>query len=192
MRPVISQDMHKAYVREFTEVLTRLVAVLRPRALPHLTTHQVNLLNELDTRAPVFPSYLADRLGVKRPAISEAVGRLVALGLVEKRRSPLNKSFIELRCTAEGDRQRRLPSAVDVGRVREVVRWLGTFYPYGIRRMLELLLQIVAATETVLEKAPEPECYEPLPEGDRAIDRGPKNASLEAEARELARGARPG
>jgi DNA-binding MarR family transcriptional regulator len=141
------REPHLAYVAAYESVLTQITEALRPSRLPELTIPQINLLNTLDLVMPTYPSVLASERKVSRAAISQSMRRLVALGLVDRRRSSVDRRFIELRLTAEGDRLRRLPSAIDPERVDRLLWRLTVELRYATRRTLDLLEIALAAAQ---------------------------------------------
>jgi DNA-binding MarR family transcriptional regulator len=141
------REPHPSYVTLFLAVLTQLCKALRPRKLPELTIPQINMLNELDLVQPLHPSELARRRGVSRAAISQSMRRLTALGLVDRRKSSRDRRFVELRLTAEGERLRMLPSAIDPVLADRLLWRLTVDLRYATSRMLKLVEVALAAAQ---------------------------------------------
>jgi DNA-binding MarR family transcriptional regulator len=141
------REPHPSYVTTLLNILTQLYEALRPRKLPELTIPQINILNELDLVHPLHPSELARKRGVSRAAISQSMRRLTALGLVDRRRSSRDGRFVELRLTAEGDRLRRLPSAIDPELADRLLWRLTVKLRFATSKTLQLLEVALAAAE---------------------------------------------
>ncbi|GIX06312.1 MAG: MarR family transcriptional regulator [Candidatus Poribacteria bacterium] len=70
-----------------------------------LTPTQQQLLVFLNARGPLRVSEVASLLGVTAPTVSDAVGVLVAKGLVERSRDPDDRRIVRLYLTQEGRAQ---------------------------------------------------------------------------------------
>lgn len=77
-----------------------------------LTPSQLFVLREVEARDEVTPGSIAQRLQFSHATITAIVDRLVALGLVTRRRSDRDKRQMLLGATAEG--RRRLADAPDM------------------------------------------------------------------------------
>ncbi len=79
-----------------------------------LSDRDASVLAHLDDLSPVGAGALARHLGVGAPTVSEAIDRLVALGLVDRRRVGRR---VELRITPEGVSQMQAGSVLDAERL---------------------------------------------------------------------------
>jgi DNA-binding MarR family transcriptional regulator len=132
-------------VADFIDIFTQFAEALRPAKLPELTLAQINILNDLDLLRPTSPTELARARGVTRSAISQSMTRLVNLGLVWKQRCQRDRRYVELRLTPQGDRLRRLPSAIDPERVRDLLWRMDVDLRYAVKVSLVRLEQCLAA-----------------------------------------------
>lgn len=131
---------HPSEVKRLIELLERLQQGVRSGQLREITACQVNILMMLDRTNARRPSELAAERGVTKSAISQALRRLEAAGLVERRRDPAHKRVVQVRLTEDGERLKRWPASVEDERVLEVGARLGPVR-YGVRRWLETLVE---------------------------------------------------
>jgi len=87
------------------------VGVASWRRRPASTPSQLLVLREVEARDEVTPGTIAQRLQFSHATITAITDRLVALGLVTRRRSERDKRQIFLDATAEG--RQRLADAPD-------------------------------------------------------------------------------
>jgi len=115
---------------------------------PGLTHQQVRTLCHLDALEPICISALAEKMGIKKSATSIMVSRLARLGLAWKERSDEDRRVVLVRLTAEGERVREAPTAVDVRRLEGFLREHGLDWAFGFRNLLKQTASRVLHGET--------------------------------------------
>lgn len=101
-----------------------------------LSDRDVQVLSHLDELAPVQAGKLARHLGVGASTITEAIDRLVELGLAERTR---RGRTVELRITAEGSAQMQAGSVLDAERVAAMIAAIPPRQRAAAIRGIELL-----------------------------------------------------
>ncbi|GGC08814.1 MarR family transcriptional regulator [Novosphingobium endophyticum] len=112
-------------------------------AVTGLTTSQLMVLQEVDRGGEVMPSAVAHALQFSQATITTLVDRLVAVGLVTRQRSDLDKRRMLLRITDEG--RSVLNRAPDMlqdrfgERYSSLPEWEQAMILAGLERLSELL-----------------------------------------------------
>jgi DNA-binding MarR family transcriptional regulator len=149
-----SDDNHLSLDQQVCFALTvadrRVVGVYRPLLEPLGLTHpQYLAMIALWERSPVGMRELGRRLALDSGTLSPLVGRLVAAGLVERRRGRDDRS-VAIALTPRGEALRERARSVPA----EVRRRLGMSED-RLASLHESLLEIVAAAETAWSEPPE-------------------------------------
>jgi DNA-binding MarR family transcriptional regulator len=102
---------------EIIDILTRAMGemethVLAGSAFTELSMRQLRYLDQVDRMGHPTPSELAQALGVSRPSVTTAVGKLAAAGYVKKVASDEDRRVAHLHLTAKGRRIVSLHDAV--------------------------------------------------------------------------------
>ncbi len=93
----------------------------------------------LSERAPVSPSYLAERLGVSRPTVTGLLDGLCRQGLVDRTFDEEDRRRVSVRLTSEGDRFIRTLLPDQYGIMADVMEPLSDRERMQLRRILAKL-----------------------------------------------------
>ncbi|AHG93885.1 regulatory protein MarR (plasmid) [Gemmatirosa kalamazoonensis] len=86
-----------------------------------VSTHQVSILDHLDTVQPTILGELAEHMGVTPGTMSIAVGRLVRQGYVDRVLDPADRRRVQLRLTDAGARVRAAHSVLEPDLVADML-----------------------------------------------------------------------
>jgi DNA-binding MarR family transcriptional regulator len=113
----------RAVQRAYPRIYVACHAKHRPRGTTSssVSPRDEAILSHLDLRVPIKPSLLARHLSIGLPTLSEAIDRLEAAGLVERRRSANDRRNVELRLTARGEALSAAQSVLDATRLARVL-----------------------------------------------------------------------
>lgn len=114
----------------------------RGKAEGGVSERDVTILMHLDGSRGVSLSTLARHLGVGRPALSEAISKLVKQGLVEKQRS--DAGTVSLRLTRSGAGIILRHAVLDAGRVAALLERIPPRRRQAALRGLKLLAEAAA------------------------------------------------
>lgn len=142
--PVSSGIVDADAVREAILTASRLLVAVTADAVSSaqgtLTLPQFRLLETLHGRGPLKHAALADHLGVNPSTASRMVDRLVAVGMVERRRSPTSRREIVLYLSAAGA---EVVHQITERRQREISNIIGKM-PESARSALVGVLNVFA------------------------------------------------
>jgi MarR family transcriptional regulator, organic hydroperoxide resistance regulator len=111
-----------AYPKIYFACHTRHVRDLRSRRL--LSAHQASILDHIDDTHPISLNQLAAHMGVTASTMSLAIGRLVRMGYVARRRDARDRRVARLLLTPAGLRIREAKSVLEPERVRRMLALL--------------------------------------------------------------------
>lgn len=106
---------------------------------PPISERDQSLLAHLSPAEGVASGELARHFGVAHSTLSEALGRLEALGLVERERSPLDRRAVSVRLTRAGGEALVAGSVLDHARLRAALERLSSAERATVVLGLELL-----------------------------------------------------
>ena len=110
-----------------------------------LSERDARVLAHLDERSPVTAGDLARHLGVGPSTVTEAVDRLVRLGLATRSRAGRDRRRVELRITAAGVEQMSASSVLDARRLAELLAHVPARERAGAVRGLERIARAARA-----------------------------------------------
>lgn len=119
--------------------LARLLFQQEGDILGHLTNAQLRLMRMLDVE-PLSTTTISSDLGTTVSAVSQTVGRLVRMGLVERQLDPHDRRIRRLALTATGRRMMRERKAVRVERAMSNLNKLPEGESHRLVEALEAVL----------------------------------------------------
>lgn len=105
----------------------------------HVSSHQVSILDHLDSESPTMLSDLAAHMGVTSATMSIAIGRLVGQGYVTRVLDPADRRKVQLRLTEAGVRICAANSVLEPTLVEDMLHHLSTADRKAALRGLALL-----------------------------------------------------